>query len=220
MSRVIPVTTTLITAATELPFDVQWAKDHIRAIGSAEDILIESWIKAATQYFEEQTGHQIMEATFEDWLDAFTVDTMIELRRPPLREVESVKYLDSSGSEVSFTDGGSPELPLWSSRAPAGVPARLGWVEVNSGSVWPTPLVTSGAVRIRYTAGYATTSEEVPDLIKAALAMILAQYEQFRSEIHLSDRSAKLEQLPTGAAQIMRGFWASALPSRVPRTLL
>lgn len=214
MSRVIATSASVITPSTVLPIDAYYAKLHIRAISAVEDELVDSWIMAATQYFEEQTGRPIMRAIFEYWLDAFPVETMIELPHPPLVSVVSVVYVDADGATTPFDDGASPATASWQVRAPSGVYARRGLVEPIYGSVWPTTRAEAGAVRIRYEAGYASTSDEVPALIKAALLLLVGHFDQFRSEVHLSE-SAKLEKLPFGAEQIMDAFKHSAKSSQV-----
>lgn len=213
MSRLIVTSESLIVAPTVLPITVQWAKDHVKALGSSEDTLIESWIKAATAYFEEITGHQVMEATWDYLLDAYPLTGIIELPHPPLREVQSVAYIADDGSSVPFSDGASPETVSWQSYAPQGDHPRRGWVEPKATFAWPIITPSAGRVRIRYTAGYSATAGAAPDLVKAAILLLVGQFEQFRSETHLSERSSKIEQLPLGAQQIMRAFQASALPS-------
>jgi uncharacterized phiE125 gp8 family phage protein len=219
VSRLIVWSDSQITPPTALPFDVSWAKDHVRSIDSREDLLIESWIRAATQYFEEITGRQVMTATWEAYLDATPLDTRIELPHPPLQEVLSVDYL-SGDDYVAFTDGASPEVALWQSYAPQGAHAKRGWVELKTGQTWPVVTTSAQAIRIRYTAGYGDAEADVPDLVKAAILLMVANFEQFRSEVHLSERSSKLEQLPFGMQQIIRGFLWSAASTQQLRTLL
>jgi uncharacterized phiE125 gp8 family phage protein len=208
----------LVTAPTLLPIDVNWAKDHLKALVSSEDLLVESWIGAATQYFERLTGHQIMKATWEHWLDAFPSHARVQLPHPPLRQVLAVEYVSGDGTVLSFGDGASPETVSWQTRAPAGVPARRGWVETKYGMLWPLARIEAGAVRIRYEAGYAEAQDEMPDLIKAALLLLVGHFDQFRSEVHMSEGSSKLERLPFGASSIIREFMNDSLSTQVLRT--
>lgn len=215
MSCVIRTSASCITPATALPFDVEYARLHIKAITDTEDALIEAWIHAAVQYFEEQTGRPIMRATWEYWLDAFPVETMIELPHPPLQSVLAVEYIASDGTLTSFGDGASPETVSWQAGSPAGTYARRGWVEPIYGATWPTTArAETGAVRIRYIAGYASTPADVPELIKAILLLIVAQFDQFRSEVHVSEGS-RLERLPFGIDQMIAGFKYSSMSAQV-----
>lgn len=214
MSCVIQTSASLITPATELPITVAYAKLHLKAISNVEDTLVEAWIRASTQYFEEQTGRPIMRATFEYWLDASPVETKIELPHPPLRSVVSVQYINEDGALTSFGDGASPETVSWQARYPEGPYARRGWIEPIYGASWPTPRVEAGAVRIRYEAGYATATDDVPELIKAILLLMVGQFDAFRSELHVSEGS-RLERLPFGIDQMMTGFKYSSMGSQV-----
>lgn len=213
MSCVIQTTDSLVTAPTLLPIDVFTAKTHLKSLVDEEDQLIEAWLEAAVQYFEEQTNRQIMRATWEYWLDAFPRERKIEIPHPPLVDVLSVSYVDAQGDLVAFQDG-SPSTNLWQAVTPAGVHGRRGWIEPVSGQAWPTARDEAGAVRIRYQAGYAATPSEVPALIRAALLLLVGQFDQFRSELHISE-GAKLERLPFGVDQMLSGFKFSAYPSQV-----
>jgi uncharacterized phiE125 gp8 family phage protein len=210
MSCVIRTSTTCLERSEDLPIAVDYARRHIRGIASEEDDLIQGWIHAAAQYFEEQTGRPIMRSTWAYWLEAFPVATSIELPRPPLVSVESVQYIGSDGSFSDWVDG-SPSTALWEVVAPEGIHARRGWITPIGSGVWPTPgLIVPGAVRIAFTAGYAETAADVPDLIKAALLMIVGSFDQFRSEQHFST-GARVEEVPFGAAQILDGFKKTAM---------
>ena len=59
-------------------------------------------------------------------------------------------------------------------------------------------------------------AQDVPAAARAFVEpLLVAHFDQFRSEVHLSDRSTKVEKLPFGAEQILRGFKYAALPSQV-----
>ena len=211
MGCVIRTSATCITPATVAPLDVAYAKLHLRAISDYEDELVESWIHAAASYFEEQTGRPIMRAVFEYWLDAFPVETAIELPHPPLVDVQAVEYLDSDGALTAFTDGASPASDLWLVRKPEGVYARRGWVLPAVGQVWPYAQTVPGAVRIRYEAGYADTQSDVPHLVKLALLHLVGQFDQFRSNLF----EGSVTPIPFGADAMIAAFKYSAYPSQV-----
>jgi len=72
MSReLIPSTLTLIEGPALEPLDLDQVKKHLRFGPTTEDTLLDGWISAARQYFEEQTGRQVMRATWE--LATYTV---------------------------------------------------------------------------------------------------------------------------------------------------
>lgn len=198
------------------PVALGYARLHLKALTALEDELLTGWIAAARQHFEEQTGRQLITATRELWLDGFPCHRKIELPFPPLQSVVSVQYVDPAGDLQSLTDGGSPEVPLYSVRAPAGPHAGRGWLELNAGLTWPATSCDAGAVRIQFLCGYGDEPDAMPPLVTSALLFLVGHFDQFRSEVYQSERGS-LDTLPFGMAKILEGFKYSALPSLVPR---
>lgn len=216
MSRVIRAVDTEITPSAEPPITVPYARTHIKALGSQEDELIESWILAAGQYIEGQTGRQLITATRELWLDGFPCGTRIELPRPPLQGVVSVLYVDGDGTLQAFSDGASPEVLSYQVKAPAGTYARRGWLEPVSGISWPSTRVESAAVRIQYTAGYGDSPDDIPALLRGAICYLVSTFDRYRSPL----QDLRFVDLPLGVQKTLEEFKYSALPSIEPRTLL
>lgn len=208
MNRTIRTVDSLITGPATEPLDLDEVKKHLRFGSTTEDTLLDAWISAARQYFEEQTGRQLITATWELWLDELPAGP-IELPHPPLQSVTSMLYVDSNGSLVSFSEGISPDVPFYAVNAPQGPYAARGRVSPNYGTSWPTPQAEVGAVRIRYVAGYGDTPGDVPELAKAALMFLVGHFHKFRSEV--VDGKSPVA-LPLGAAKIIEGFKYSALP--------
>lgn len=195
-----------------------YARLHIRSLGTADDTLIQVYINAAASYFEEQTGRQLLTATREAWLNAFPFVgasggyARIELPKPPLQGVTSVKYIDSDGTLQSFV-GGSPLANLYTISAPVGPYAARGFVEPLYGGRWPTARAETGSVRIRYTCGYGNTMTDIPPLIRGVLCYLVGHFDTFRS----AGVEQAVSELPFGVKQMMDGFKYSALPSQVLR---
>jgi len=222
MSRVITSMLTVVTPSAGPVLDLDDVRRHVRAVSDTENALLESWVAAAAAYWEEQTGRPIMRTVYRLWLDGVpaTVGTFparIELPRPPLVSVDSLTYIASDGTETAFTDGASPETALWRAVTPAGLYARRGWVEPLAGQGWPTVRDQADALRIEFTAGYAETAADVPDLIRATLLLLVGTFEQFRSQVHYSE-GARLETLPWGVTEQIDAFKWSAQSSQVLRT--
>lgn len=218
MSRVrIETNETLVSdlATLALPFSVDYAKTHIKAISDREDALVANWIREASQYFREITNYEVTYATWEFWLDAFPQSNgKIELPHPPLDEVLSVEYVGPDNTYLSFSDGGSPDTPLYRVTKSAGVHARRGYILPNSGNNWPTPsVVRPDAVKITFRAGFGADENSVPELVKGILCRLVGASHQFRSEVHNSERGARLEKLPFGADQMIDAFKYRSLPS-------
>lgn len=215
------ITDTLISVTGGGSLSLAYAKDHIRALANADDLLIATYIEAAASYFEEQTGRQLLTATREAWLDAFPfvgltgADARIELPRPPLQTVVSIKYVDPSGVLQTMA-GGSPLANLFRVSAPAGAYARRGFVEPLYGQPWPVARAETGAVRIQYTCGYGA-STAIPPLVSGILCFLVGHFDTFRSAV-VDARNGQLIELPYGVQMMMDGFKYSAYPSQVLRS--
>jgi uncharacterized phiE125 gp8 family phage protein len=219
MSGELVLTDSVITAAVNSPLTVDYAKQHIRALGDTDDLLVQGFIDAATNYFEEMTGRQLVTATREVWLDAFPFvgasgkAARIELPNPPLLSVGSVSYIDGNGVLQSFDDGGSPVTNYFTSSVPAGPYARRGFVEPIYGYTWPIARCQTGAVRIRYTCGYGSDAESVPAMVRHVLCSLVAHFDANR--LPVSDKP--LTAIPFGIQMALDGFKYSALPSQLLR---
>jgi uncharacterized phiE125 gp8 family phage protein len=143
----------LITAPAAEPVSLVEAKAHLRVDVTDDDTLITALIVAAREAAEHITGRSLMPATWELALDGF-VDA-IDLPRPPLLSITSVKYVDTSGDQQTVANG-AWMLDSYSE------PGRL---MPSYGECWPATRAQANAVLIRYTAGYANAAA-VPQQIK------------------------------------------------------
>lgn len=201
------------------PLTLAYAKEHIRALGTTDDTLIAVYINQAASYFEEQTGRQLLTSVREVWLDAFPfigasgMDARIELPKPPLQNVLTVKYIDTSGVLQSFR-GGSPLADLFRYTTPAGDYATRGYVEPLYGGRWPTARAETKAVRIQYTCGYGSTAAAMPALVKGILCFLVGHFDTYRA----MTQEAAVAEIPYGVRMMLDGFKYSALPSQVLTT--
>lgn len=191
------------------PVDLDEFKRHIRFTPTSEDTLIDTYIAMARQYFEMETGRQLIAATWELRLEGFPVGDVIELPRPPLLEIVSISYPSSDGSPDSET----VDTDSYTVTAPTGPYARR--ARVKPVSSWPS--VTNGldAVKIRFRAGYGEQPGDVPALVRGALMFLAGHFHQHRSQV-LDQRNGNLISLPLGAEAIMRQFKYTALSSLAP----
>lgn len=211
MSRLtdIAVYDTLITGPTLEPLDLDEVKKHLRFSPTSEDTLLDTWISAARQYFEEQTGRQLLTATWERRLDAFPVG-LIELPHPPLQDVVSVTYLDDNGDTQTLDDD------AYVVTTPAGPQATRGFLEPAMGTSWPSAGTTRGTVRVRYTAGYGDHPGDVPELVKGVLGLLVGHFHRWRAEVHETRQGTQISRLPFGVPELIAGFKYTALPVYPP----
>lgn len=209
MRGVIDTMDSLIVGPLLEPLDLEEVKKQRRFTATSQDTLFDLWISAARQHFEEQTGRQLITATWEYWLDAFPAQSAIELPHPPLQSVLSVKYDDGDGAEQTWDAANYRVI------APAGDLAPRGRVALASGASWPSTIAQPAAVRIQFTAGYGDAPGDVPELIQHALLMILGHFHKYGEEVQ--DAKSTLAELPMGARLIMQARKFASLPTLIPR---
>jgi uncharacterized phiE125 gp8 family phage protein len=121
-------------------------------------------ITTARVFAEEYTGRALISQTWEMALDAFPV-AEIELLKPPITSVTSVKYLDSAAVEQTM-DSADYSLDDYGLR---------NWLLPAYDEAWPDTLDAANAVKIRYVAGYGASGASVPAPIVQAMVLIVSQ---------------------------------------------
>jgi uncharacterized phiE125 gp8 family phage protein len=149
------MTLKLQTAATVLPVTLAEAKLHLRVDGADEDALITSLIGAATLDAEHLMGRAVMPQKWQVTLDAFI--NSIDLQRPPVTAVDSVKYVNAAGA-LTTVDPSVYQL--------VGVGEYTSRVVPAYGQAWPSPRAQAEAVQIVFSTGHADAAS-VPESIKA-----------------------------------------------------
>jgi uncharacterized phiE125 gp8 family phage protein len=150
----------LITPPAVEPVSVETAKLFLRVDGTAEDAAITSLIAGARETCEEISRRAFITQTWEMILDAWPRDLHLELYRPALQSVTSVKYLDSSNVEHTWTDY------VVDNRSEPGM--------ILFNSLPSSSLLESGAITVRFVAGYGSSAEAVPQRIKDNLLGLIA----------------------------------------------
>jgi len=175
----------IITTPTIEPVSLVEAKLHLRVTTDTDNTLISDLITAARQYCEAITNRALASATFELILDDFT--DKIVLPMPPVESnTVSIKYTDSDSIETTLA---TTEYILYTSEPAILIP--------DYGIDWPsfTPYPT-GAVKIRYTAGYraASTDENlhIPEAIKQAILLVIGHFYENRQEYIVGQTIAKI----------------------------
>ena len=150
-----------------------------------DDSLIRAYVKAATEYCENQvSGSRSFQTQSWDWfLYRFPGDSF-EFPRPPLQSVAHVKYYESAASTGLTTLSSTAYLI----HTPSSLP---GVIEVHPDkAAWPT--VVDGradAIQIRFTAGYT----ETPEQIKHAIKLLIGHYYEQRTTVLTGSISKEVE---------------------------
>jgi len=93
---------TLKTPATATSISVDLVKAGKRIRHGSEDELIEFWIKAADEYVEKRANLALMQQTFV--LRLRRILPSVQLPRPPLKTITSIKYAAAGGTEQVLSD--------------------------------------------------------------------------------------------------------------------
>ena len=158
-------------------------KGHIRVDGAHDDALLEAYAAATVDWYEDAAARSLITATWEARFDCFPGQVGDERRGPrwersadryaiflpksPAVAVTSVKYLDGDHVERTID---AADYVLDAEMEPATVAPALG-------KSWPSVAVgRPGAVRVRFTAGYGTTADDVPQRIQQCLRLLVAHW--------------------------------------------
>lgn len=172
-----------LQAATAV-VDVATVMSHLRVTDAGEQLLIETYLNAATRLCQQHTNRAIGQQRWLLSLAGFTTRT-IRLPLPPLVSVETVKYLDLNGVRKTL-DAANYYVDIFQ---------FLGEVSIKPGFNWPDTLCRSDAVQIEFTCG--TTAID-GDIIGAILLLCGHFYENREAVTGLS-----ISELPFGVCSLL-----------------
>lgn len=176
----------LYTAATDWPVSIATAAEHLRVVDSAEDLLIERLIKAATERLQKRHFTQFCDAVYDEYFDGFPGGSLT-LRLNPIgaeADIASVKYIDPSGTTQTAA------ATIWE----LGREDGRAVVRLSYGQSWPGDCRGDvDSVVVRYTAGYGAQSD-VPEAVVDAVLIEVAELYLIRDPI-MPDRSQHLDHL-------------------------
>lgn len=210
---------TLVTPPIGLPVSLAMVKDQLRLNDddTTEDALLMGLIRSATETTEAFTGRALISRTLRLTLDAvpdtafepgFRIgvrseprERAIELLRPPLISVSSIVTYDDTDTAITFA---ASNYFVDAAREP-------GRVVLRNGAMWPANADrTANAIEITYTAGYGTRIGDVPEPIRQAILMLIAQLYEHRGE-EVADDAMAPRQLPLGARMLLGPFRVARL---------
>lgn len=165
-------------------------KAHLRLDGSDEDALLSSLIRVAREHLERVTGLCLMAQGWRLYLDSVPEDGVIQIARGPVQAIESVMLYDAGGEEVSLPlDGHVLDRGARPARLILGHPAE-GARAING-------------IEIDFSAGFGDTAADVPDTLKRAMLMHVAQMFAFRGAVAVTDQPA---DIPDGYDRLIAPF--------------
>lgn len=161
----------VITAPTAEPLTLEEVKANLRIVNPDEDDDLSRMIRAARQMAEERLNRALMPQALAFGADAFC--TVLKVPRPPLIEIDSLKYIDTDGDEQTMPDTGY--LVDGFSDPPT--------ISAAPGTSWPSTRAQSGAVVVQYQAGYADATQ-VPEPIRQWMLLAIGAFYEHRSMVN------------------------------------
>lgn len=186
-----------VTPPSGEPVSVAEAMRHLRIDQPAagphpEEALVAALITAARQHVEETTGRALLtqtrEARWDAWADVLTLPVA------PVQSVTSVTYVDQVGATQTLA-GAAYRIDTAST---------LARVTPAHGITWPVAQSVTGAIAVRFVAGYGAAGD-VPAALKAAMLLLVSHLYENRNAA--AERA--LTEIPLGVAALLS-------PYRVP----
>jgi len=168
-----------VTAPASLAVSLEVVKSHLQLMEGedADDVLISGYVGAAVDLVERFTERALIERTYRLVLDCWPSGPVV-LPCPPLIAVERVAWIDPDGIEQAVTP---PLAYQVSRRDPAAILAP------PPGQSWPAIRPQLDAVSIEYRAGYGPTADTVPEAIRHAIMLLVAQWYTVREPVNIGN---------------------------------
>jgi len=196
-------------AAVE-PVTLAEAKAHMNITDGNDDNYIPGLIKGARRRLENEMRRALITQTWRFHLDhfpffrqrTFPVGYMpIELPRPPLLAITSLKYMDPTDptGQTLLTLTLNTDFIVDSNSEPA----RIQSIGSNA---WPATLRQIGAVQIIYTAGYGPDATTVPEDIKMAIMQVVAHWYENRESVFADTGRGLVMEIPQTAMWLIEPY--------------
>jgi uncharacterized phiE125 gp8 family phage protein len=209
--------TQIVTQPSLEPLTLPEAKLHLRETSDTQDGLIWPLIRVAREEVERLTGRATLTTTYRDVLDAFPPYTTaiawsdnrwsgldlatrspyaIHLMRSPLLAVSSVQYYDGDGTLQTLN----------AANYVTDATMEPGRVAPAAGFSWPATQSRPGAVRINYTAGYATAAA-MPASVIHAMRLLVGHWYENRETVLVGTISKEIEFGVMSLTDKVRVMW-------------
>jgi hypothetical protein len=219
----LPIARRLVTPPNQFALDVPTVKSHLRIDNDRDDALITIWIAAAQREAEKLTGKKFFTQTWEftysafpyrnngsggwagphgegAWLGYFRT-TPFQLPLAPAQAVNSIKYIDPSGTSQTFgTLAGSPaSIVEWTLIQDEDIPRII----LNLGQWWPLTAPVENAVTINVDLGITDDPDEIPPLYQMGMLLMCGHFNENRETVVVSDSRVQAIEIPLGIRDLL-----------------
>lgn len=183
----------LLTAPEKEPIPLNVAKQHIRVDFDADDLLIEQYTAAARRYLEiDYMRRVLITQQWELTLDHFPHGDTITIPLPPLQGVDEFSYVDHAGT---------PHIVPPDTYA-VDTKSERGRLVMLAGCFPSVCLYPVNAVSLKFTAGYGSNPEDVPQHIRSAILLLIGDLYESREDTAIA-QGVSITQIPNGIASLL-----------------
>lgn len=164
-----------VTQPTSEPITIEEALEHLRVDSTPEDFYVSGLITAARQYCENELGKSLLPTVWRQTLDGFPCGGRfdhIKLLRSPVSAVTSVTYVATDGTTKT----------LETSKYDVDLDSQPCRISPSYGNTWPVNQNEMNAVKITFTAGYAS-ADLVPQNVKLAMLLLIGHWFEHRESV-------------------------------------
>jgi len=169
------------------------AKAWLRVTSSAEDGIVAALVAAANDYLDARDGILGRALITQRWrltMASFPGADHIHLPVPIVRSVVAFNYYDTDNVEQAFTDF---TLTIGNDDA---------IVTLADGASWPSVYDRVDAIQIEYDTGYGDDPSDVPQAIRTAALLMIAQWFDNRQ----SSADKVYSELPFGVRALLMNY--------------
>ena len=179
------------TLAVNPLFTTTEAKDFLKVDTNADDNLIDSMIKAATQSCQIFTNRYFLTTTVTQYSDKW--DGIYTLYKSPVIGITHIKYFDSNDTEQTLASSNYILDNI-------SQPARIG---ISVDGTLPNLADRINAVEVKYSVGYGELSSDVPEGIKQAVLITIGNWYENRQTV-ITGRTAT--ELPLSSQYLLEQY--------------
>lgn len=190
----------LIVSPTDPPISLDLVKAHLRIDHSDEDLTLQLYIDAASEFLGGPNGILGKVLVTQAWRQAygaFTDPLLLAEFPAPVQSVDAITYFDTANLAQTLDPAVYSFL---------GSDARGPLIVLNAGQSWPATYARADAVAVAYLAGYGAPNAVPAPIRRALLALVGDFYAQREASTEKS-----FAELPYAVRILLSNFRAAVI---------